>query len=84
MRTIQPFLAQAEQEKLDYEAKKKLYEEGTASSFGSFNFSILPGMPLDNVAIPRAFKPVKVETVSESESEGLPDEARAFVGSFRV
>ncbi|KAF5322788.1 hypothetical protein D9619_000607 [Psilocybe cf. subviscida] len=50
----QPFLAQAEQEKMEYEAARRVYEEGTASgsnggtsgSFGtSINFSILPGSP---------------------------------------
>jgi hypothetical protein len=50
----QPFLAQAEPEKMEYEAARRVYEEGTASgstggtsgSFGtSINFSILPGSP---------------------------------------
>jgi hypothetical protein len=50
----QPFLAQAEQEKMEYEAARRVYEDGTASgtnggtsgSFGtSINFSILPGSP---------------------------------------
>jgi len=57
----QPFLAQAEQEKMEYEAARRLYEEGTAGYGTSINFSILPGSP--------AFPSLKVE--SESESEGF-------------
>ncbi|KAG6903399.1 hypothetical protein C0995_005422 [Termitomyces sp. Mi166 len=61
-RQEQPFLAQAEQEKMEYEAARKIYEEGSPT-YGSsnINFSILPGSPL--------FPTLKVE--SESESEGL-------------
>ena len=47
--SFQPFLAQAEQEKLEYEAARKLYEEGTTGYSNSINFSILPNvlMPQD-------------------------------------
>lgn len=59
----QPFLAQAEQEKMEYEAARRLYEEGTTPGFNSnINFSILPGSP--------QFSIVKTES-SESESEGF-------------
>ncbi|TFK43764.1 hypothetical protein BDQ12DRAFT_662349 [Crucibulum laeve] len=57
----QPFLAQAEQEKMEYEAARRLYEEGTTAFGTSINFSILPGSP--------AFPSIKLE--SESESEGF-------------
>ncbi|KAH9482531.1 HMG1/2-like protein [Psilocybe cubensis] len=57
----QPFLAQAEQEKMEYEAARRLYEEGTTGFGSSINFSILPGSP--------HFPVVKME--SESESEGF-------------
>ncbi len=59
---LQPYLAQAEHEKMEYEAARRLYEEGTTGFGTSINFSILPGSPL--------FPAIKVE--SESESEGLP------------
>jgi len=59
----QPFLAQAEQEKMEYEAARRVYEEGTNPGFSSnINFSILPGSP--------HFSIVKTES-SESESEGF-------------
>ncbi|KAJ3484115.1 hypothetical protein NLI96_g5847 [Meripilus lineatus] len=47
-----PFLAQAEQEKLEYEAARKLYEEGTTGYSSSINFSILPGSPINAIAFP--------------------------------
>ncbi|CAL1701283.1 unnamed protein product [Somion occarium] len=71
-----PFLAQAEQEKLEYEAARKLYEEGTTGYSSSINFSILPGGPINAIAFP-SFKAssgiarVKHEGASEeSESDG--------------
>ncbi|KAJ2913280.1 hypothetical protein MD484_g7122, partial [Candolleomyces efflorescens] len=57
----QPFLAQAEQEKMEYEAARRLYEEGTTGYGTNINFSILQGSP--------AFPTIKLE--SESESEGF-------------
>jgi len=46
---------------MEYEAARRLYEEGVTPGFGSsINFSILPGSP--------HFSVVKME--SESESEG--------------
>lgn len=70
---FQPFLAQAEQEKLEYEAARKLYEEGTTGYSNSINFSILPGGPINLMPIPRASqRPVKQEALSsESESDGF-------------
>ena len=69
----QPFLAQAEQEKLEYEAARKMYEEGTTGYGNSINFSILPGGPINLMPIPRASqRPVKQEALSsESESDGF-------------
>ncbi|KAI0375874.1 hypothetical protein BV20DRAFT_933142 [Pilatotrama ljubarskyi] len=66
-----PFLAQAEQEKLDYEAARKLYEEGTTSYGTRINFSILPGSPINLMPIPRNTPhPLKQEALSsESESD---------------
>lgn len=56
----QPFLAQAEQEKMEYEKARRIYEEGASSySSSNINFSILPGSP---------FTTMRLE--SESESEG--------------
>nr|VWP00890.1 Tetrathionate reductase subunit B (Tetrathionate reductase subunit TtrB) [Ganoderma boninense] len=68
-----PFLAQAEQEKLEYEAARKLYEEGTTGYSNSINFSILPGGPINLMPIPRASQRlVKQEALSsESESDGF-------------
>jgi hypothetical protein len=57
----QPFLAQAEQEKMEYEAARRLYEDGTTGFSSSINFSILPGS---------AHFPL-MKTESESESEGF-------------
>ncbi|KAF7352495.1 hypothetical protein MVEN_01214400 [Mycena venus] len=61
-----PFLAQAEQEKMEYEAARRVYEDGASGgtssgypSTNSFNFSILPGSP--------AFPAIKVESESESD-----------------
>ena len=70
---FQPFLAQAEQEKLEYEAARKRYEEGPTSYGTSINFSILPGGPINLLQIPRATQhAVKQETLSsESESDGF-------------
>ena len=67
----QPFLAQAEQEKLEYEAARKLYEDGTTGSPSSINFSILPNNPINSIAFPSSsfFSTVKQETPG-SESEG--------------
>ncbi|KAJ7498609.1 hypothetical protein FB451DRAFT_1016681 [Mycena latifolia] len=56
-----PFLAQAEQEKMEYEAARRMYEDGSVGYGSSINFSILPGSP--------AFPTIKIE--SESESEGF-------------
>ncbi|KIK04711.1 hypothetical protein K443DRAFT_675725 [Laccaria amethystina LaAM-08-1] len=57
----QPFLAQAEQEKMEYEAARRLYEEGTTGFNSSINFSILPGSP--------AFPTVKIESESDENDE---------------
>lgn len=64
----QPFLARAEQEKLDYEAARRMYEEGTTAHGSSINFSILPGTHGDAF---RTLRPIKVETFSSDESEGF-------------
>ncbi|KAJ8455488.1 hypothetical protein ONZ45_g18934 [Pleurotus djamor] len=69
-----PFLAQAEQEKMEYEAARRMYEEGTVSPYGSnINFSILPsahsGAGVGVHATSPVFGTVKLE--SESESEGF-------------
>ncbi|KAI0677328.1 hypothetical protein C8Q78DRAFT_1065901 [Trametes maxima] len=69
-----PFLAQAEQEKLEYEQARKVYEEGRDAppGFGtSINFSILPGSPINMMPIPRNTPhPLKQEALSsESESD---------------
>ena len=37
---LQPFLAQAEKEKLAYEAARRLYEEGTVGIESTINFNI--------------------------------------------
>jgi hypothetical protein len=64
----QPFLAQAEQEKLDYEAARRMYEEGTTAHGSSINFSILPGSPDDAF---RTLRPVRADAFSSDESEGF-------------
>ena len=56
----QPFLAQAEQEKMEYEAARRLYEEGTTGYGTNINFSILQGSP--------AFPTIKLESESENEA----------------
>ena len=68
----QPFLAQAEQEKLEYEAARKLYEEGTTGYGTSINFSILPSSPINSMPFPRSARLPKQEPLSsESESDGF-------------
>ncbi|KAF8559177.1 hypothetical protein OG21DRAFT_1403831 [Imleria badia] len=67
-----PFLAQAEQEKIEYEAARRLYEEGTTGlgTGTSINFSILPGSPSESPF--RALRTIKSESFSsESESDGM-------------
>lgn len=39
---LQPFLAQAEQDKLDYEAARKLYENGSIAYESSIDFGTSP------------------------------------------
>ena len=41
-RLLQPFLAQAEQDKLDYEAARKLYENGSIAYESSIDFGTSP------------------------------------------
>ncbi|KAH7916263.1 hypothetical protein BJ138DRAFT_1132040 [Hygrophoropsis aurantiaca] len=66
-----PFLAQAEQEKLEYEAARRLYEEGTIGLGTSINFSVIPGSPGDESPF-RALRLAKTDSFgSESESEGI-------------
>ncbi|KAG2369705.1 hypothetical protein BDR07DRAFT_1388157 [Suillus spraguei] len=66
-----PFLAQAEQEKLEYEAARRLYEEGTTDLGTSINFSILPSSPSGESPF-RALRATKTESLSsESESDGI-------------
>ncbi|CAK5262501.1 unnamed protein product [Mycena citricolor] len=60
-----PFLAQAEQEKMEYEAARRLYEEGATnfgSSMSSINFSFLP------LSSSPAFPSIKLESESEGEA----------------
>ncbi|TCD67568.1 exp1-like protein [Steccherinum ochraceum] len=64
-----PFLAQAEQEKLEYESARKLYEEGTPGFTSSINFSILPGSPINAIAFPSSARVKQEPASSESESE---------------
>ncbi|KAI0307045.1 hypothetical protein B0F90DRAFT_1622342 [Multifurca ochricompacta] len=56
-----PFLAQAEQEKLEYESARKLYEEGTTGYGTSISFSVLPESPFHSTAaVPiRPLRPIK-------------------------
>jgi len=56
-----PFLAQAEQEKLEYESARKLYEEGSTGYGTSISFSVLPESPFHSTAaVPiRPLRPVK-------------------------
>ncbi|KAF9811751.1 hypothetical protein IEO21_06441 [Rhodonia placenta] len=68
-----PFLAQAEQEKLEYESARKMYEEGTTGYGSSINFSFLPSSPINAMPFPRSvLRPLKREAMSsESESDGF-------------
>ncbi|KDQ64411.1 hypothetical protein JAAARDRAFT_116407 [Jaapia argillacea MUCL 33604] len=69
----QPFLAQAEQEKMEYEAARRLYEEGTIGFETSINFRLSPGSPILSASIPRSKQimfPTKAEVSASSESEG--------------
>ncbi|KAJ3864945.1 MAG: putative HMG1 protein [Lentinula lateritia] len=65
-----PFLAQAEQEKMEYEAARRLYEEGTTGYGTSISFSILPGSPI--------YQPSKLESESESDSGSAVDGFHRF------
>ncbi|KAA1466576.1 hypothetical protein DENSPDRAFT_767191 [Dentipellis sp. KUC8613] len=77
-----PFLAQAEQEKLEYEAARKLYEEGTPAYGTSINFSVLPSNSFANASIPLRPRTVKTESFSsESESESYTTDEG--VGRYR-
>jgi hypothetical protein len=61
-----PFLAQAEQEKLEYESARKLYEEGTTGYGGtSISFSVLPESPFHSTpSVPiRPLRPIRRGTV---------------------
>ena len=70
LKLSQPFLAQAEQEKLDYEAARRLYEEGTTGFASSINFSILPGANGESSAF-RSSPLIHADPLtSESDSEG--------------
>ncbi|KAI6130312.1 GRIM-19 protein-domain-containing protein [Pisolithus croceorrhizus] len=76
-----PFLAQAEQEKLEYEAARRLYEEGTTGPPSNINFSILPSSPTDSPF--HIFRNVKSESFSsESESEGMTPDDRSRYTRF--
>ena len=76
MLVFQPFLAQAEQEKLEYEAARKMYEEGsTGYGSSSINFSILPSGPINQIAFP-SFKnsspsPAVPQVKSEPDGSGV-------------
>ncbi|PPQ65367.1 hypothetical protein CVT24_011477 [Panaeolus cyanescens] len=78
----QPFLAQAEQEKMEYEAARRLYEEGTTgfggnASASSINFSIMPGLDgsssFGSMSLP--FSIVKTESESESDQGFSTDDS---------
>ncbi|TFK55608.1 hypothetical protein OE88DRAFT_1651991 [Heliocybe sulcata] len=78
-----PFLAQAEQEKMEYEAARRLYEEGTVG-FESINFSVLAGSPIENATIPRSNKAISIVksesfTSSESESEPMTEDDGEYI-----
>jgi hypothetical protein len=47
--------------KLEYEEKRKIYEQGHAGYAGSFNFSILSGSSLASAPIPRGKRVVKAD-----------------------
>ncbi|KAJ3536528.1 hypothetical protein NM688_g6824 [Phlebia brevispora] len=77
-----PFLAQAEQEKLEYEAARKLYEEGTTGYSSSINFSIMSGT-INSIAFPSSsslLRPLKQEP-QNSESEAEDDAAKGIDSS---
>ena len=61
-----PFLARAEQEKLDYEAARRLYEEGTPAFGTNINFSILPSQSTDSFS---TIRPIKTEAFGSFVSE---------------
>ncbi|KAH9977657.1 hypothetical protein BGW80DRAFT_1249388 [Lactifluus volemus] len=67
-----PFLAQAEQEKLEYESARKLYEEGTTGYGTSISFSVLPESPFHSTAaVPiRPLRPIKKGVVVGSGVDG--------------
>lgn len=76
--STQPFLAQAEQEKLEYEAARKVYEEGTTGGFtssfsSSINFSILPAGPINAIAFPSLKSSNSAPTVPQVKSEAEVD-----------
>ncbi|KAJ3556775.1 hypothetical protein NM688_g1838 [Phlebia brevispora] len=74
-----PFLAQAEQEKLECEAAQKLYEEGTTGYGSSINFSTMSGTI--NFIVRCLLRPLKQEPQnSKSEAE---DDAASGIESGR-
>ncbi|KAI0254832.1 hypothetical protein BJV78DRAFT_1183178 [Lactifluus subvellereus] len=70
-----PFLAQAEQEKLEYEYARKLYEEGTTGYGTSISFSVLPESPFHSTdAVPiRPLRPTKKGVAVGSGGDGSYD-----------
>ncbi|KAJ3826427.1 putative HMG1 protein [Lentinula raphanica] len=65
-----PFLAQAEQEKMEYESARRLYEEGTTGYGTNISFSILAGSPI--------YSPAKLESESESDTGSAADGFHRF------
>jgi hypothetical protein len=74
----QPFLAQAEQEKLEYESARKLYEEGTTGYGGtSISFSVLPESPFHSTpSVP--IRPLRPINKRGTVIVGSGDEGDAF------
>ncbi|KAH8118729.1 high mobility group box domain-containing protein, partial [Phellopilus nigrolimitatus] len=82
-----PFLAQAEKEKLDYEAARRLYEEGTVGfeTTISFGTAPAPALPFGHGAFALAPGPApELSSDSEPDSEGCTtDEGAAAAAAAR-
>ncbi|KAJ3526239.1 hypothetical protein NM688_g8283 [Phlebia brevispora] len=78
-----PFWAQAEQEKLEYEAARKLYEEGTTGYSSSINFSTMSGT-INSIVLSASsclLRPLKQEP-QNSESEAEDDAASGIDSGY--
>lgn len=67
---MQPFLAQAEKEKLDYEAARRIYEEGAPGFETTISFNVPAGKSIPPFFLGRSHTR-EFSSESEPDSEGF-------------